>query len=397
MLAADKLYLAPDVAPLEDALVVMSDGKISAVGTRGQVRVPPNASVSACGGGVVLSGFQNSHVHLLGEGLFDAKSQSDEALADALERMLTRYGFTTVVDTTSQPANTTVIRQRIETRQVRGPRILTTGAGVFPPQGLPIYISHLPHDFLEAQLMPESAEQARRVVSRNLADVADATKLFVATPQADHSLKRMALDIASAAADATHAQNRLVMVHPTDLDGVRLALAIDADVLVHTTLGSEEAWPQDVLQQLLSKRTAIAPTFKLLDYELDKQKVPDPVQQRLIEAAVVQFRPFVEAGGRVLFGTDVGYMTHYDPTEEYVLMQRAGMTPMQILASLTTHPAHVWNENSRRGRIERGMDADVVVLDADPAQDVRHFAAVKCTIRGGREIYAREKRAPAAL
>jgi imidazolonepropionase-like amidohydrolase len=96
---------------------------------------------------------------------------------------------------------------------------------------------------------------------------------------------------------------------------------------------------------------------------------------------------FAEAGGQVLFGTDVGYMTEYDPTEEYVLMQRAGLTAAQILASLTTAPASRWKEERRRGRLAPGMDADLVVLDGDPVGDVRNFARVRCVYRQGRLIY----------
>jgi imidazolonepropionase-like amidohydrolase len=61
---------------------------------------------------------------------------------------------------------------------------------------------------------------------------------------------------------------------------------------------------------------------------------------------------------------------------------------MQILASLTTTPAARWNEQHRRGRIAAGMDADIVVLDADPADSPRNFAPVRCAIRGGEVIYA---------
>jgi imidazolonepropionase-like amidohydrolase len=91
----------------------------------------------------------------------------------------------------------------------------------------------------------------------------------------------------------------------------------------------------------------------------------------------------------VLFGTDVDYMTDTDPSQEYELMALAGMSPMQILASLTTTPAERWNEAHRRGRLAPGMDADIVVLNDDPARSVRHFANVKCTLRGGKVIFAR--------
>ena len=386
-LLATKIYMAPDIAPLEDGVIVVRDGKIAALGTSEQVKVPTASPASECSGGIVTAGFQNSHVHFIGDGFFGAKSKTASALSGEIERMLTRYGYTTVVDTSSEPENTHVIRQRIDSGEILGPRILTVGAGVFPPAGLPIYISHLPRRFLDAQLMPESPDAARKLVRRNLEQGADATKLFVATPQADRSVKRMSVEIARAAAEVTHEQNKLVMVHPTDTEGVRLALAANADVLVHTTLGEETPWPKDVLQQLLADDIAIAPTLKLLGYELQKQKVPEHIAGRIIAMTIEHFKPFVSAGGTVVFGTDVGYMTDYDPTNEYVLMQQAGMTPMQILAALTTAPARVWNEEKQHGRIEVGMDADLVVLRSDPAADVRRFTDVRCSIRGGRVIY----------
>jgi len=70
-------------------------------------------------------------------------------------------------------------------------------------------------------------------------------------------------------------------------------------------------------------------------------------------------------------------------------MSQAGMSAMQILASLTTTPARRWNEARRRGRLAAGMDADIVVLDGDPAVSVTHFAHVKCAIRAGVVIFAR--------
>ena len=117
--------------------------------------------------------------------------------------------------------------------------------------------------------------------------------------------------------------------------------------------------------------------------------MPAEIAGRLVNESVKGFGKFAAVGGQVLFGTDVGYMTAYDPTREYELLAKAGLTPMEILASLTTAPAARWKEQDRRGRIAAGMDADMVVLDADPADSPRNFAAVRCTIRGGEVIYAR--------
>lgn len=103
--------------------------------------------------------------------------------------------------------------------------------------------------------------------------------------------------------------------------------------------------------------------------------------------AAQQLKAFAEAGGQVLFGTDVGYIEQFDTSEEFVWMSRAGMSFQQILASLTTNPAQCFGYSNPSGRIAKGMDADLVVLSSGPAQDATAFSKVRCTIRGGRLIY----------
>jgi len=88
-------------------------------------------------------------------------------------------------------------------------------------------------------------------------------------------------------------------------------------------------------------------------------------------------------------------MHAYDPADEYASMAQAGLTHLQILASLTTAPAARWKEESQRGRVAPGFQADLVVLEADPADDVRNFAKVRCAFRGGRQIYPAPAAAPA--
>ena len=103
--------------------------------------------------------------------------------------------------------------------------------------------------------------------------------------------------------------------------------------------------------------------------------------------AQAQLHAFAGLGGQVLFGTDVGYLTDYDPTDEYVYMQRAGLTYAQILAALTTAPAARFGATARTGRLAPGLEADIVVVDGDPAADIRALGRVRLTFRRGQPIY----------
>ncbi|HEX5129515.1 MAG TPA: amidohydrolase family protein [Usitatibacter sp.] len=339
LLTGKRVYPSPDERAIDDGALLLQGGKIAAVGARKGISARGAATREQCNGGFIAAGFQNSHVHFIGEPWKDSARRPAADVSRAMADMLTRFGYTTVVDIASDRDNTLALRERVEKGEVAGPRILTAGWALFPPGGLPIYLDHFPREFRERLPKPPSAEAAVQVVRQNVAAGADATKLFLATPQPRGRLARMPLEIARAAVEESHARGKPVFAHPTDEDGVREAMAAEVDILAHSTLGAKALWSEAFLREVIASRIAIIPTLKLLGYELRKEGVPADISARLIDVSVDQVKAFKAAGGEVLFGTDVGYMTDFDPAEEYVLLARAGLTPMQILATLTTVPA----------------------------------------------------------
>lgn len=383
-----KVYISPHTPVLHDAVILVRGGKIEKVVPAREARTVASLA-PGCDGGVIVAGFQNSHVHFLGKVFEGAAGAPADRLADGLKTLLTAYGFTTAFDIASDLDNTLALRRRIDNGEVPGPRILTAGWPLFPVDGLPSYIDGL-NPTVRARLpQPPNMEAATATVRRNLDAGAEATKLFLVTPQAGQGMRRMAPDVAAAAVDETHRRGRLVFAHPTDMDGLRAALASRVDILAHPPLGASAPWSPSLMAELRDSGVSIVPTLKLLKYELSKEKVPPTQAERILTETVSEFGKFVAAGGQVLFGTDVGYMSDADPTEEYELMARAGMSPRAILASLTTVPAQRWNEAARRGRLMPGMDADLVVLQSDPTDTVSSFARVRCTVRQGKVIFRR--------
>lgn len=389
VLRAARLYVAPDAPPIEDAAVLIVDGKIAAAGPADEIATRgANGLLAACDGGTVVAGFQNSHVHFTEPKFAGAKTKPAADLEAAMNEMLNRYGFTTVVDTASELDNTVALRARVESGEIAGPRILTAGYGLYPKDGIPIYLRDLPAELLANLPQPASVEQAVSQVQANLDGGANATKLFLMTPQGAGRYAFMQPDIALAAADETHRRDLPVLAHPTDIEGINLAIEAGVDILVHTTIGDgKTVWDAALIEQMLAKDMAVVPTLMLFPYELRRADLEPRIVDAATGDAVEQVRAWSRAGGQVLFGTDVGYMSDYDPTEEYRLMARA-LEPMQILASLTTEPAARWDEEGLRGRVAEGLAADLVVLDADPAADAANFARIRCTIRGGRVTHA---------
>lgn len=369
------VYVSPTQLPIPNGVVVIRDGKIVAVGPKEKVKIPSGIRVLRCDGMFVTAGFQNSHVHFTEPKWEDAAGLPAAQLSAQLEGMLLRYGFTTVVDTGSQLANTVSLRARIEAGEVRGPRILTAGSPLYPEDGIPYYLKNsLPPDILASLATLKTPEESAAVAKERIAGGADIVKLFTGSWVERDRVLPMRTEVASSATAEAHRRGKLVFSHASNVEGLEVALQAQVDVLAHA-LEDVRGWNDSYLARMKANRMAMVPTLKLFG----GQPYTKYIQQEVGD--------YARAGGSILFGTDVGYLTDYDPTEEYALMAGAGLDWRQILASLTTAPAERFGEAKRRGRIAVGMDADMVVLAADPAVDVKAFSNVHLTLRGGRILY----------
>ena len=382
-LAGCTVYVGPAEAAIPNGVVLVEDGRIVAVGPAGSVELPANAELIDCSGGAVTAGFWNSHVHFMERKWARAESLPAAELAAQLEEMLTRYGFTSVFDTGSMWDNTRRLRERIESGDVAGPRVRSTGETLVPPGAAP------PELILDIKgsmriATPEVAkgEEARAAAARLLDAGADGIKLYAATWAPP--IVTLTAGAVEAAAAGAHRRGEPGFAHPSNREGLLAAVGGGVDVLVHTAPKSGP-WEEELVAAMRAADVALIPTLKLWGYELRHDRIS--ARERFVEGGIDQLATWLAAGGTVLFGTDVGYMADYDPTEEYVFMAAAGMDFRQILASLTTAPAGEFGESAARGRIAPGLAADLVVLDRDPASDVRAFAEVRYTMRDGRLIY----------
>jgi imidazolonepropionase-like amidohydrolase len=385
-----KIYPSPTEPAIQDGTILVHDGRITAVGPSATTKPPRFAravTVIDCKGLVVTAGFWNSHVHILTAGLIHAERLSSAELSSLLEKMLTRWGFTTVFDIASVLDNTRAIRQRIGSGEVRGPRILTVGEPFYAKGGTPIYI----RGFLEENhiSMPEveSVPQAVQRVHQQIHDGADGIKIFAGSIESGAVLI-MPLDIASAIVAEAHRAGKPVFAHPSNTEGIELALKSGVDILAHTTPMSGP-WTPELVQRLKAANMALIPTLTLFEVEAKKfgESAEDAAND--MRDASRQLKSYSDAGGQILFGTDVGYTDYFDTSEEFTLMSRAGLTFQQIFASLTTNPTARFGYSSHSGRIAKGMDADLVVLSKDPAQDIAAFSQVAFAIRLGKIVFGK--------
>jgi len=232
----------------------------------------------------------------------------------------------------------------------------------------------------------ESIGQAMERVRQQIHDGADGIKLWTGSPEANGILITP-LDLAKAVVAEAHRAGKPVFAHPSNEEGVEVALQSGVDILAHTTANGGP-WSPSLVERLKSAHMALIPTLTLWHVE-SRGGSPEEFEKGMNAVVLPQLRAYSQSGGQILFGTDVGYIQQFDTSEEFAWMSRAGMTFEQILASLTTSPAERFGY-STSGCIAKGMDADLVVLHDDPKHDVTAFSKVRYTIRLGKVIYSQK-------
>ncbi|HXW90411.1 MAG TPA: amidohydrolase family protein [Terriglobales bacterium] len=384
-LTGAKVYLSPTDPPIANGSILIHDGRILSLGPSSTIKAPGTARVIDCKGLVVTAGFWNNHVHIFTPALLHVRDSDGKQLDQELETMFNRWGFTTVFDLASVLDNTLALRRRMESGELHGPRILTVGEPIWTIE--PVYV----RDFLAQNQIKvtytKTVEQAVAVVRDHAAKGANGIKLFTGSYQGQGEVAVMPVAVAKAAVEEAHRHQMPVFAHPQNVAGVNVAIESGVDVLAHTVPQSPP-WTAEFVAGLKRANPALIPTLTLFDFEARKGHAPDAERAVWIANMVDELRAYSQEGGEVLFGTDIGYIDHYDTTLEFTLMSQAGMNYQQILASLTTNPARKFRDSDRTGRIAKGMNADLVVLGADPAEDVTAFSKVRYTIRNGTVIYA---------
>lgn len=375
-LVGARIYVSPFQNAIENGVILIRDGKIAAAGSRRHVPIPQGTGILDCSGMFITAGFQNSHVHFTETKWENAAQLPADQLTSQLRDMFTRYGFTSVVDIGSRLDNTLALRTRVDSGEVLGPRILTAGAPLYPPNGVPYYVKDtLPPEIAKQLPQPATPTEAIQQVDEHVAQGADVIKLFTGSWAARGQVVTMPVDVAVAAAAEAHKKGKLVFAHPSNVAGFQIALQARVDVLAHA-VEDTRGWNAAYIGQMKRQGMWLIPTLKLFKGDSNL----DSILQEVREAS--------EQGEPILFGTDVGFLTDYDPTDEYLLMRRAGMDFWRILDSLTTAPARRFGEGSFRGQVKVGMNADLAVFSRDPERDIRALTHVNYTFRDGRIVYS---------
>jgi imidazolonepropionase-like amidohydrolase len=135
-------------------------------------------------------------------------------------------------------------------------------------------------------------------------------------------------------------------------------------------------------KRFVKNRTWVVPTI------LTKLKIGGAAFQR-------KFNPVInalnQAGVGLLAGTDFTFKSNgmrpgFDLHEELALLVEAGMTPMQALQTATVNPAKFLGKSKTHGTIEKGKIADLVLLEADPLENIKNTQRIDAVVVNGKYL-----------
>lgn len=344
-----RALLGEELAVVEDAVVVLRDARIAAAGARESVEIPDGCRLLDASGLTILPGFIDSHVHI--------------ALADPPE--VVRRGVTTVRDLAWPPAEIWPLVRRSRSAAFAGPTIVAAGQILTVAGGYPTRAAWAPAGTGRAVA---SAEDAVRAVAEQ-ADAGASVVKVALNPEAGPTLDLVTL---TAIVEAAHARGLKVTGHTYGLEELDKAIAAGMDELAHMLM-SPDAIPGDVVEHMAGAMTIVPTLACFFDDALD--------------IGVDNLRRFVEAGGNVVYGTDLGNEgpePGIDP-REIDAMSRAGMSPLAIIRSATVEAAR-WLELGYKGALSTGRDADVIGVPGDPTADVMTLTAIEMVWRLGHRV-----------
>jgi imidazolonepropionase-like amidohydrolase len=412
---------------IADAVVIVQDGRLDCVGSHSRCPVPAGMVEIDATGKWIIPGLVDAHVHYSQTGWADGRPDAydaralypyDRTIAELREnpqRFFRSYlcsGVTATFDVGGFPW-TWGLRPVAEGSPF-APHVAAAG----PLLSTRDHWLNLPG---ERQFLYMSDEEAVERDARYLAGSGtDALKVWYLVGATSPDTARFKELLRVGARVASERELPLI-VHATGLWQAKDALKAGAQLLVHSVYDREV--DHEFLQLARRGRIIYTPTLTVFrgyvelrsrGFDEDRYAMecvdPEtrqkarltrslPLEQdveslaRAAEAAREQYRVMLanlrhvhEAGIVVAMGTDAGNpLTLHGPSvnAEMEAMQEAGLSPMEVLVAATRNGALAMRRLDDFGTLEKGKIADVVVLDADPLEDIQNVRRVALVIRGG--------------
>lgn len=373
---------------LDNATIVITGDRIAAIGAAGSVAIPAGAKVIDMAGRTVMPGLVDAHAHGA-QGQGDLVPQQNWSAVQALA-----LGTTTIHDPSSQASAVFAAAERQRAGMMLAPRTFSTAEIVYGAKAPGIYARIDSYD--------DALQHIRRIKAQG----------GISIKNYNQPRREQRQQVARAAA----AENMLVVAEGGSLFGMDMALIADGNSTLEHNVPLGRFY-EDVLQFFGQSNTNYTPTLvvtygglagdpywrQATDVFADPLLVHTPPRQLLAATArrvkapdwafvdddsAREARKVAQRGRLVSIGAhgqQAGIAAHW----ELWSFVRGGMTPMEALRAGTINSARSLGMDRDIGSLEVGKLADLVVLEADPSQDIRNSNRIAQVMLGGRLYDAR--------
>lgn len=359
---------------IERATVIVREAKIHAAGPSRAVSIPRGAFRIDGHGLTLLPGLIDCHVHLcLGAEPDVVQAIEQETPTETLlkssqmARQTLEAGVTTVRDVGSRDHSIFALKRSIDKGLTAGPRIVGAGLAICMIGGHARFIGQ----------EVEGVEQVRKVVQAQIAAGAQVIKVIasggVLTPGTSPDQAQMTLEELRAAVDEAKRAGLKVAAHAHGASGMKNAVRAGVHSIEHATLMDEEsaALMNEQAVYMVPTLSALATTAAcrrgcgIPDSALDKAKAMTKRHQ-------ASFKQAHRRGLLIAMGTDAGtpFNYHGDNAQELERMVAFGMSPMEAILASTSSAARLIGVQDVVGTIERGKEADLILVDGNPLRKI---------------------------
>jgi hypothetical protein len=389
---------------IDNADIVVQDNRITAVGARGTVQVPANARIIDVSGKTVMPGFVDTHYHPQWLTPNIHTNQVWQYLATLA------YGTTTTRDPQTATTDFLSYGDRVETGEVIGPRIYTTGPGVFSGE----QIKDLDHarTILKRYAQYYDTKTLKMYMTGNRQQrewVIMAAKELGLMPTTEGGLD-FKLNITHGLDGYPGVEHTLPITPKFDdvFEWYKATQLTNSPTLIVEYGGPfGEGWfyqSEDLLHDAKLKHFTHPVDFDTKVRRRGQGNAPGPAGFAVKEEYAMwqhaqDVAKTVAAGGRIGVGSH-GQLQGLGMHWEIWLLQSGGLSQHDVLRSATIVGAEAIGMGQDLGSLEAGKLADVIVLDKDPLVDIRNTNTLKYVMKNGRmydantldEVYPRQRK-----
>jgi imidazolonepropionase-like amidohydrolase len=397
--AKDTLILADayiDVAngkSVKDAAIIITDNQIKHVTTAASISNMADYSLIDLKGKTLVPGVMDMHVHLsfdaddnfLESMNYSVPRQTVIAVKNAQKTLLA--GFTTVRDLGASGYSVIATRDGVNAGDIPGPRIWAVGHAIGITGGHCDDNFPAPEAHAKAQGVADGPWEVRTKVRENIKYGANAIKVCatggVFSKGTQVGAQQMTYEELKYAVDETHMRGLIIAAHAHGTSGIKDAIRAGVDSIEHCSFMDDEA-----IKMAIKAGTYLSCDIYNTEYTLAfgaANGVPEAninKEKQVSQAQRDSFRKAVNAGAKMVFGSDAAIYPHGDNGKQFSRMVTFGMTPIQALQAATINSAALLKQDNL-GQIKTGFMADIIAVDGNPLDNISLMENVTFVMKDG--------------